>query len=300
MIKWLKNRMLDIAIATARVEKSALNNSGVSMTDDVGHTINHKQGTLSDALIRGELTQEVKNLRWRMYKTLMAMEDVNQVIVGYEKMVDPETGETYDSPIMGEGVDGKVKLRKVPIDTYDDYPIHMIIENTETNNGIAERLKQNGSEVLKTHRKVEVECYEMSRFPIHEFLKKINVRLVDEGKYLVEMCFSKYHDGYSPTHALFIKEMERAFARKKIDNLFELKQIGFITHNDMGVKSYKGFLYNVDNFDKFVEFNGMYVVKYMVTAEHDGLDVFEQYRVEELDAKYEAKEIRDSDLQKNK
>ena len=238
MIKWLQNRIIGLAMATSKVEKNAFNNDGSTLSDNIGIDINHKVGFLSHSLINGELTEEVKNLRWRMYKTLDAMESVNQVVIGYEKLIDPEDGSEYDSPIMGAGTDSKVKLRKVKVDDFDDYPLFMVINNDEIISSMTDRMSK--GETDKFDHKVEFTFNEIARYKPEDFLIKLNIRKIDDDNFLGELYFSKYHDGNSPTHALFIKELERSYNRKKIDYLFDIEKIGFITNLDIGVNNNKG------------------------------------------------------------
>lgn len=294
MIKWLQNRMIALAMATSKVEKNALNNDKSMLSDNIGMDISHKKGFLSHDLINGVLSEEVKELRWRMYKVLESSNNHNKIIIGYTKKTDPETGEIYDEPILGDGVDSKYKLNKTKVDDYDSYPLDMLINNTEIVNSISERIKL--GEKTTFDRKTEMQFHDLPRYKIEGFLLKTIIRKINEMEYLAEFYFSKYHDGYSPTHALFIKDIEKCYNRKQIDYLFDLKCFGFITtDHDLGVKPNKGFLFNVLNFDKIIEFDGHYVVKYRVNSDYYNYDIFDKYYDDDLGEKYKNNEPRNKD-----
>ena len=48
--------------------------------------------------------------------------------------------------------------------------------------------------------------------------------------------------------------------------------------------------YDILSFDKIIEFNGYYVIKFKAKVIINGEDILEQHRIEELDKKYETKE----------
>lgn len=298
MIKWLKNRMIGLAMATAKVEKSALNNDGTMLSDGIGMNVSHKKGFLSHDLINGILSEEVKELRWRMYKVLESSEDKNKIIIGYEKATDPETGEIYDKPILGDAVDSKFRLNKTKVDDFDSYPLDMLINNTEIVASMTERIS-NGEQTT-FNKKIEFEFHDLPRYKIESFLLKAIIRKVNDFEYLGELYFSKYHDGYSPTHALFIKDIENCYKRKKIDYLFDLKTIGFITDKqDLGVKPNRGFLFNIIGFDKIIEFDGHYVIKYKMNSDYYNFDIFDKYYDDDLGEKYKNNTPRNNDANFN-
>ena len=83
MITWIKKIFRRIAtylmIALYNTEKTSLSQQGGYMGEDVGHYQSVTQGTMLDDLLRGRVTQEVKTLRWRMYKVLAASASVKVV-----------------------------------------------------------------------------------------------------------------------------------------------------------------------------------------------------------------------------
>ena len=60
LTKWVKKQINILMLALSNVEKNALGQTSPEMASNVNQVQRHKQGMLSDALIRGEITQEVK------------------------------------------------------------------------------------------------------------------------------------------------------------------------------------------------------------------------------------------------
>ena len=70
-MKWIKRQIAAFSLAMSSVEKNTLSQQGLTVDAGVNSEQSHKKGTLEYNLINGEVTQEVKDLRWRMYKILL-------------------------------------------------------------------------------------------------------------------------------------------------------------------------------------------------------------------------------------
>ena len=82
--KWVNTKASVLTIALSNVEKNALTQTNEMLGSDINQTQRHTQGQLADALINGEITQEVKNLRWRTYKVLKESEGLTTEFIGYD------------------------------------------------------------------------------------------------------------------------------------------------------------------------------------------------------------------------
>ena len=69
MSNWIKKQITNIAIAMGNVEKNAFSQEGIDISADTAKHQRLNQNSVMDALLRGEITEEVEKLRWRMYKT---------------------------------------------------------------------------------------------------------------------------------------------------------------------------------------------------------------------------------------
>jgi len=91
---WLAKKASSITMALSGVEKNALGQTGEMMSSDIGHAQRHTQGQVVDSLINGEVTQEVMDLRWRMYKIIQETDGLTTEITGYEADGTPITKTT--------------------------------------------------------------------------------------------------------------------------------------------------------------------------------------------------------------
>ena len=76
---------------------------------------------------------------------------------------------------------------------------------------------------------------------------------------------------------------------KKVSRKFDLKGVEFITYNTLGVSDFLEYQYEIESFDKIIEFKGCYVIKFIANVKINGRDIMDEHRVDELDKKYEQK-----------
>lgn len=309
---WFSNKMAMISLAMANVEKNALNQMGETLSTDTAKFQRHTQGQLADSLVNGEITQEVMDLRWRTYKIIRETEGVTAEIVGYDDDGMPIV-KTRKKNV-------KAGLKKVKLDTFDDYPLEMIIDNSEIvlggnqamdndNISILDEVMlnydDNGNVVSGSHGSIgSVEYFatnksetpiviirnQIPKFKLENFTKKLNVRKINETERLLEFYVSKYPDEYNRTSRLFLSDLKKAMVEPEKSTIIEFNGVNFITYKSMGVNDFLEFEYDNITYDKIVEYNGYYVIKFIGTIKIDGRDILDEHRMFELDKKYENKQ----------
>jgi len=306
--KWIGKNLGVLSLALSNVEKNALSQTGEGLSSDVTQTRRMTQGQLADSLINGEITQEVLNLKWRTYKILKATEGVTAEIIGYD-----EDGMPITKVIKR---DNKKALKKVKVDEVDNFPVEMVIDNTEIAFGgndamdneyvsIYDQAEINfndeGEIVSATHGEIDgleyfatnkaekpitINREEAPSFSLENFTKKLVVRKINKKQRLLEFYVSAYPDEYNRTSRLFISAVKKAIENPQHSNMLEIKSVEFVTYKSLGVSDFLEFQYEIESFDKIIEFNGSYVIKFIAKVIVNGEDIMEEHRVEELDKKY--------------
>lgn len=310
--KFFKRQLSNISLALVGVEKNALGQSGSKLDDNILQEQRHTQGQLADSLKHGEVTQEVIDLRWRTYKILQACDGLTAEIVGYD-----EDG----MPIVKTHKRNKKQgLKKINQDSFDTYPLEMVVDNTEiVNSGnnifdndnisvfedaiINEDI--NGNIISATHGNISALEYfatnknekpiivtrkDLPTFLIENFTKKLHIRKINGSHRLLEFYVSKYPDEYNRTSRLFISELKKIIEFNKKSPILDIIGVNFITHQTLGVDDFLEYSYNILSFDKIIEYNGHYVIKFVGDVVIDGNNILEDRRVVKLDEKYNNKE----------
>lgn len=310
--KWANKKLGLVSLALANVEKNALNQKGESLSSDAEQVQRHSQGQLADDLLQGKLTQEVINLRWRIYKTLEAGNNYTSEIIGYDE-------DNY--PIIRvKKIDKTQGLESIKLDSYDPYDLEMVIDNSEITKSVNETLEnkylnlsdaptlneKKDKVVSATHGEISstdffatqknetpliVSRKEAPKFKLEKYTKKLNVRNISDTKKLLEFYVSKYPDE-SITSSFFIRDVKKAIKNPMTSSILDIDTVGFFTNNTLGADDFLEYKYKILSFDKIIEFNEFYVFKFIAEPIVNGRYVLENYRVEELDEKYKKKEKR--------
>jgi hypothetical protein len=307
---WLTNQIARIMFSFSNVEKNAFGQSGETLESDITKHQRHTQGMLADSLVNGEITQEVLNLKWRTYKILKASEGIKSTITGYEEDGTPIVKTTKRNP--------KLALKKIKLDTFDDYKLEMVLDNTEIALSTTDSMSNDSLSILdsvlenydddgnlvsvshatinatemmateKAERPIKINRQSPPNFFIENYTKKMNIRKINKKERLFEFYVSKYVDEYNRTTRLFQSSVKKAI--EGVNQTFlEFDGIEFVTYKTIGVQDFLLFKYNNITFDKIVEFNGFYVIKFKGEVEINGNDILDEHKVEELEKKYEQK-----------
>lgn len=307
---WFKRLVTRIMISTANVEKNAFGQTRETLESDISKVQRHTQGQLADSLVNGEVTQEVLNLKWRTYKILKATEGVKSSITGYDEDGMPIVKTTKRNP--------KAGLKKVNLDKIDDYKLELVLDNSEIAlntvdmldnehlsilDNVLENYDENGNLISVGHaiigsnelnitekgdRPIRIEREEFPNFLIENFTKKLNVRKIKKDERLLEFYVSMYPDEYNKNSNLFLNSIKKVINGKK-ETFLNFKGVEFITYKTIGSEDFLLYRYENIEFDKIIEFNGFYVIKFKAKIAINGKDILEEHKVEELDKKYEQK-----------
>jgi hypothetical protein len=292
--KWLRNKIAGLTIAISNVEKNSLGQNSTQLSSLTGEERRSTEGQLADSLVHGQVTQEVKNLRWRTYKVLKETNRINTKIVGYDDEGNPI--------VHVNDVNQKNILNKIKTDTYDDYELELVVDNSEITNSITELLEyiENNSvssndyfAFNKTKKPITVKRSFIPKFELERYCKKMNVRKIDENKRLLEFYVSKYPDEFNLNSKLFLKEIEKVINNGPRNiNFLEIEEVSFITDKTIGSIDFLQFKYDILSFGNIIEFDGNYVIKFISVFSINGIDLLEMYKEEELEEKYKNKEAK--------
>jgi hypothetical protein len=311
---WLKKQATAVAIALSSVEKNALGQQGKNLEDVDGQHQRLKQGTLSDDLTRGELTQQVKELRWRTYKVLQETENwiTNSEPVYYEgeepkNLVDDEGNVTgYTEGRISHYINTSTKhedkhagdLAKLKVDPFDKYKPEICLINDEITQSVKEAMEggakvsaEDKNSLSEYLRPLLVEREYRPRIELERFTHKMIVRKVSEEERLLEFYISKYPDEYDKRTSLVTSECKKIINGRRSD-MTDIQKVGFISMDDVGVPDYLQFEYEVDGFNRIVEYDGNYVLKFRAKVVVNGEYILQEFLEEELEERYKNKEAK--------
>jgi hypothetical protein len=212
-------------------------------------------------------------------------------------------------------------LKKVKIDTFDEYDLEMVVSNSEISiDGLDtisnEHIKLYDEPVKnqdiklgetathgvinsndyfatnKTIRQIKIERDFIPTFYLENYTIKLNIRRISDDNKLLEFYVSKYPDELRLNSKLFINMVKKTMLNNTLNNSFDIKEVGFISNNTLGANDFLCYGYEIIKLDKIVEFDGYYVIKYIAKNIINGEDILSEYIEVELDEKYNNKAVK--------
>lgn len=238
---------------------------------------------LADALLRGEVTQEVELLRDRTYYVL---EESNKIVV---ESVDYETG--------------KIKTRKKTInDTLvpnvynpEDSNIVLVMENELIPTSAIEMYKSIDGEVDN-----EIELYPLKftykntppKYNLSRYFSKIVVK--SKNDYLTcDLYVKKHTDSESKLNMVFNTEIKRILSGKLKQNNVEFETVDFVTNKAYGSDDLVKYSFNMIKFNKIVDYKNYYIIQYTIEQSNECIKLTDKYIKTELRERYHNKEKKD-------
>ena len=280
--------VMNLTAASKNTEAQILTQGGVDSAG--GGTVivqDVKQGAhaLSKALLRGELTEEVKQLRYRNYK------------------VDREAKKyKYFAPTLAlkkkEGKDNKF----ISYDKSDGLEVITIQYNYPLSEDILDAINQieDGGRGKGPKYKIEIGRTFRPRFKIEEFLKKVVVKRFDETHAILDLYFSKYPERFFRTSndksfrsKVFIHEIENIRDNEVKSDMLDMEKLRFVTKNAYKKDDLFEYVFRNIWFKEVTEFDGDYILRFKAQIIHDGVDLTAAYYNKIMDEKYQNKAKKD-------
>lgn len=290
---WIKNKIIGLMLSLSKTEKMFLSDKD-SDDSGIGKYQSHRQGMLSDSLIKGELTQEVKELRWRLYKVIQHSKNYKSDITGYEEDGTPIVNTTIAT--------NKSKLNKYGCDESDnEFKLKVVVPNDNLTNDsvdITDKINDETNDIsrdnylsnLKKINTLLLKRDHLPMFKIEDYTTKMLIREMPDHKVLLEFYVSKYR-GEDKKSTLFLSEIKKIIKGKKYRSpILDFNSIFFISDNCLGVIDNLEFEFEIIKFHRILEYDGDYVIKFVANKKIYGKSVFDKYKLSDLEEKYENKD----------
>jgi hypothetical protein len=168
MSNWLKKQLTNIAIAIAYVERNALSQVGGDLASDTPIVQTKNQHSIMNSLLRGEVTEEVEKLRWRMYSVSSQMSKVSHKIVGY----DDNGYAIMEKVFIGD----EVRLKNIKTDDTDGGDLMIVVDNTPINLALDESLNM----IDDSNLVLSANTFNVNNYIVDNFLNENSEVSIDE------------------------------------------------------------------------------------------------------------------------
>ena len=240
---------------------------GTSIQKEVENT------RVSKALLKGEITQEVAELRYRTYK------------------VDKES-KTYEyyAPTLALKNTNKQDTKFLKYDNRDGLQLITVQPNDFIVETIEETLEQVGGRGKRTEYRIKIKRNFVPRYKIEEYITRLDVKKLDDTHVILDMYVSKYPNDKDFKSKGFVKEVEKIRDEKIKSDILDYEEISFITNHAYKMNDMVKFVFKNIWFKEIVEFDGHYIVRFKASLQQDVIDYTKIYYSKSMDEKYKNKE----------
>ena len=297
-IKTFFNKIwLGLGVGLKTTEDKFFHQNGVD--EDLGVTINQqveKHSVCAD-LLKGELTQEVKDLRWRTYAVEQESENYEYFSPTMAKRKNADYHKEESSRIKYENSEDAnillvqpIILKQIPLNDELFSAKNTVKSKDEFGNEYT--TFKVGEKVYDKDIKVKRDF--TPKFKIERYLNKLILKQdkTDDNKFYLDLYVTKYSNGEDITSRAFLKEIKQILDTGYKTDIVDIQEIEFISNKALNKKDMLKFVLNHLSFTKVVEYDGNYVIKYNCDIKENGSDLTDQYYSERLAKKYEKKEPR--------
>jgi hypothetical protein len=240
-----------------------------------------EQDSLYASLLRGEVTQEVREARHEMYYAERRSHDYIYNGGGHAKKKNTVFG--YDGKI--EDSDGNTVLI-----VQDNYQDQASIDEYGIDEGV---VKESGSSVYSTIKMEDIAKKEYTvkivrdfipKFRIEEFAKKIVIKDLGE-KRVLDIYVSKYPVQFDRRSRMFVNMMDEIYQGDTRSEIIDFDKLSFISRNAYGTDDLKLYSFGGFEFRDIIDYDGNYVLRFVCTPEINGEDLIAEFYDESAEKK---------------
>lgn len=259
----------NLMYAMKGTEDIILHNTG----SDNGISINIRkqveENRVAQSLLRGEVTQAVEELRYRTY------------------LVDKESKDfNYFAPTLALRKD-KQDSKFVKWDDSDGLELITVQPNDMLVENVLETLEQVGGRGKRTEHRIKVKRSFVPRYRIEDYMKRIDVKKLDEKHVILDMYFSIYTNELDFKSKGFVRELEKIRDEHIKSDILDYEEISFISSHALKVEDLTKFTFRNIWFKEIKEFDGHFILRFKSSYEMTGNDLTKKYYSKTMAQKYE-------------
>ena len=223
-------------------------------------------------MLKGEITQEVEELRYRTYK------------------VDKESKTfEYFAPTLAMKRD-KQDTKFLKYDDRDGLELITVQPNDFLVETVSETLEQVGGRGKRTQYRIKIKRNFTPRYKIEEYITRLDVKKLDDKHVILDMYVSKYPNDKDFKSKGFVREVEKIRDEKIKSDILDYEEVSFLTNHAYKMDDMVKFVFKSIFFREVVEFDGHYILRFKASIQQDIIDLTNIFYSKTMDEKYKNKE----------
>lgn len=253
-----------------RQADNELSNGDKLDSDGASITQKKESDSVYAQLLRGEVTQEVKELRHEMYYAERRSHDYVYNGGGRAKKLN----DVFDYEGKIENSDGhKVQIvqdNRQDNASYEDYGIS--IDRSGNDYGTIKM-----EDIASKSYTIKILRSFVPKFRIEQFTKKIVVKYFEGDKRIIDLYVSKYPVTFDRISRQFTNAMEEIYMGDVRSEILDFDSLAFIAKDAYGSDDLIRYVYANFEFKDIIDFDGNYVLRFVCEVIQDGEDLIEEF-----------------------
>lgn len=281
---WLKIRLFFFYLFSGMKNANDLAFTGNKDVDGGnGLSIEQQKETQSvyKDLLKGEITQEVIELRHEMYFAERASKKYKYN--GNGRAVKQNTIMDYKGALeCSDGLDVLlVQENKEDMGSLMDFGIYNMGNNVCYSKEIDDKLRS----VRERKFTINIKRDFIPRFKLENYTTKIVLKPINEEQTLFDLYTYKYVKQFDNVHKLFMKQIEQIYMGDIKNDIIDFNSLNFITYNAHGSDDLLEYEFDNIKFENIIKYDDSYVLRFVANNVKMGEDLISEFYDEETDRK---------------
>lgn len=232
-------------------------------------------------LLKGEITQEVIELRHEMYFAERASKKYKYT--GNGRAVKQNTIMDYKGALeCSDGLDVLlVQENKEDMGSLMDFGIYNMGNEVCYTQKLNDKLRS----IRERKFTINIKRDFIPRFKLENYTTKIVLKPINENETMLDLYIYKYNKQFDNVHKLFMKQIEQIYMGDIKNDILDFDSLNFITYNAHGSDDLLEYEFNNIKFENIVKYNDSYVLKFIANNVKMGEDLIMEFYDEETDKK---------------
>ena len=260
-----------------------------SASDGVGIEQKKEVDNVYSQMLRGEVTEEVKELRYEMYQADRKSHDYvysgggratkKNDVFGFDGAVLEDDG--FEVELVQENDTIAKSLTDYGIVSYGD---KVFYDDTKDNDP---------DELHDGEKRIHIKYDYNPRFRIEKFARKVVVKKTnEEGKRVLDLYFWENPDQFERISRIFSNYINGVYSRTERPDSFEFQTLSFVSYKAFGSDDIKLYAYENPKYLGIKKFDGNFVVSFMADIVESGTDLLDEIYHQRTEEKIKNKEAR--------
>ena len=240
-----------------------------------------QQNELGEALLKGEVTEEVEKLRDRTY---LVVDEAKK----YKVIIDT----------VGESKSVKKLQNKIHPRYFNEigYDVVMSMDNNIIPSSVIEGLNSVGGYGIKNNHPLKFEYKYAPKFQLSDYIKKFVVRKNNDNELRIDLYVPFYVDSFERINKIFDNELNKIKTNERKPFNIEFDNLSFVSNKAFGTDDLVKYEYAMKNFIGINEYDGGNVLTYIVENIGSSTKITDKYKNQKLRDSYENNESRGTKL----